>query len=121
MPDPIYLDHAATCERVDPLIAAGKVVVLGAHSTGTLVPNRILALSEMLNQAGATIGALLADYHVRFPLRRGMPREDVRSRLALPARTFEALVDAVRNALLAVTPEDCEGYFEHCGYSETAT
>ena len=37
------------------------------------------------------------------------------------ARTFEALVDAVRDALLAVTPEDCDGYFEHCGYGEPAT
>jgi transposase len=32
------------------------------------------------------------------------------------ARTFEVLLDAVRDALLAVTPEDCDGYFEHCGY-----
>jgi len=37
------------------------------------------------------------------------------------SRTFEALVQAVREALLAVTPEDCDGYFEHCGYGETAT
>jgi transposase len=37
------------------------------------------------------------------------------------ARTFEVLVDAVRDALLAVTPEDCDGYFEHCGYFEPAT
>lgn len=37
------------------------------------------------------------------------------------ARTFKALVDAVRGALLSVTPEDCDGYFEHCGYVETAT
>ena len=36
------------------------------------------------------------------------------------ARTYEALIDAVRDALLAVTPEDCDGYFEHCGYGETA-
>jgi transposase len=37
------------------------------------------------------------------------------------ARTFATLVDAVRDALLAVTPEDCDGYFEHCGYGEIAT
>jgi len=37
------------------------------------------------------------------------------------ARTFEALVGAVEKALLAVTPEDCDGYFEHCGYGEIAT
>ena len=37
------------------------------------------------------------------------------------ARTFDALVDAARDALLAVTPEDCDGYFEHCGYGEQPT
>ena len=37
------------------------------------------------------------------------------------ARTYDALVDAVGNALRAVSPEDCDGYFEHCGYCETAT
>jgi transposase len=37
------------------------------------------------------------------------------------ARSFNALIDAVKNALLAVTPEDCDGYFDHCGYFETAT
>jgi transposase len=37
------------------------------------------------------------------------------------ARTFDLLVDAVREALHSVTPEDCEGYFEHCGYNATPT
>lgn len=37
------------------------------------------------------------------------------------ARTYESLIDAVRDALLEVTPADCDGYFEHCGYAETAT
>jgi len=37
------------------------------------------------------------------------------------ARTLDALVEAVRAALLSVTPEDCEGYFEHCGYDATPT
>jgi transposase len=37
------------------------------------------------------------------------------------ARTFDALVDAVSDALRSVTLEDCEGYFEHCGYDATST
>jgi transposase len=37
------------------------------------------------------------------------------------ARTFDGLVDAVKAALLSVTPADCEGYFEHCGYDATPT
>lgn len=36
------------------------------------------------------------------------------------ARTFDALVDAVREALHAISLNDCEGYFEHCGYGDTS-
>jgi transposase len=32
------------------------------------------------------------------------------------ARTFESVVDATGDALRAVTPDDCDGYFRHCGY-----
>ena len=37
------------------------------------------------------------------------------------ARTFEALLDAVDEALRAITFEDCLGYFEHCGYGDTSS
>jgi transposase len=36
------------------------------------------------------------------------------------ARTVDALVDAVAEALHAITLEDCDGYFEHCGYGDTS-
>ena len=35
---------------------------------------------------------------------------------AAAARTFEAVVDATGDALRSITPEDCDGYFRHCGY-----
>jgi transposase len=35
---------------------------------------------------------------------------------AAAARTFLAVVDATGDALRSITPEDCEGYFRHCGY-----
>jgi transposase len=35
---------------------------------------------------------------------------------AAAARTFQAVVDATGDALRAITPEDCDGYFRHCGY-----
>ena len=37
------------------------------------------------------------------------------------ARSFEGLLDAVAEALRAITPEDCDGYFEHCGYGDTSS
>jgi transposase len=35
---------------------------------------------------------------------------------AAAARTFEAVVEATAEALRAITAEDCDGYFSHCGY-----
>ena len=34
----------------------------------------------------------------------------------LKARTFDDLVEALRQALRAVTPQDIQGWFTHCGY-----
>lgn len=34
----------------------------------------------------------------------------------LGARTHEALLDAMEEALRKVTPADAAGWFEHCGY-----
>lgn len=35
---------------------------------------------------------------------------------AAKARTLDALVEALRKALLAITPEHAEAWFSHCGY-----
>ena len=32
------------------------------------------------------------------------------------ARTFDSLLEAVRTALLAVAPDQAQGWFKHCGY-----
>lgn len=37
------------------------------------------------------------------------------------ARTFDAVVEAAKDALHSVTEADCQGYFEHCGYSDLPT
>ncbi len=34
----------------------------------------------------------------------------------LGARTHEALLEAMAQALSAVTPQDAAGWFDHCGY-----
>ena len=35
---------------------------------------------------------------------------------AAAARTFETVVNAAGDALHAITTQDCDGYFRHCGY-----
>ena len=35
----------------------------------------------------------------------------------LKARTFPALIEALKQALLAITPQDVQGWYAHCGYA----
>jgi transposase len=35
----------------------------------------------------------------------------------LKARTFSDLIEALKQALLAITPQDIQGWFAHCGYA----
>ncbi len=82
------LDLAADEVRtaVEGAAAAGDLVALdGAPLTeGTLLfsAQGFAALSERMKAA-------LADYHRQFPLRRGMPREELRNRLRQDSRAFD--------------------------------
>jgi selenocysteine-specific elongation factor len=87
-------DSAAIAERtglpldqvssvVDRLIGAGEVVRLGDH---------VLTAGEVASLRDA-VTSEVAGFHQKYPLRPGMPREDVRSRLRLPVRTTSALLE----------------------------
>ena len=82
------LDLAADEVRtaVEGAAAAGDLVALdsGPLTEGTLLfsAQGFAALSERMKAA-------LADYHRQFPLRRGMPREELRSRLRQDSRAFD--------------------------------
>jgi selenocysteine-specific elongation factor len=82
------LDLAADEVRaaVEEAAAAGDLVALdgGPLTEGTLLfsAQGFAALSERMKAA-------LADYHRQFPLRRGMPREELRSRLRQDSRAFD--------------------------------
>lgn len=62
--------------------------------------NELMVLGEWYSSVAGysalagKIGQALASYHRRYPLRSGMPREELRSRLKLPAEALEALLAA---------------------------
>jgi selenocysteine-specific elongation factor len=71
---------------VQSAVTAGDLLVLEGRplSEGTLLfsAQGFAALSERMKAA-------LADYHRQYPLRLGMPREELRSRLRLHSRAFD--------------------------------
>ncbi len=77
-----------------PLMAAGQVLWLGAS------PDQPDAADDgwLVSAAGwarleARLLPALRAYHGRYPLRRGMPREEARQKLRLPARALGAALD----------------------------
>lgn len=61
---------------------------------------------------------LLANYHTSYPLRLGMPREELGSRLRLESRVYAGFLDAVREAGLI---EEAEGNIRLPSHSVTLT
>ena len=86
------LDQTTAQQAIEELTEQGQVIVLG---------------TQLMSRAGwqrtlDKVVAMLTEFHGERPLRLGMSREEVRSRLKLPAAVFNPLLSqAVTNDLLA--------------------
>lgn len=76
------------------LLERQQVVVLTptAPTPQALAATAVLLRSEAWHSLQAQIDSLLADYHRQYPLRAGMPREELRQRTALDNRAFAAVL-----------------------------
>jgi selenocysteine-specific elongation factor len=77
------LSDAEAVQALDTLAGAGAVVRLGG----------VWLTRESFEQLTRRAAAALEEYHRQFPLRRGMPREQLRSRLRLAEDVFNAAVE----------------------------
>ena len=101
----LYVEHFLA-----PKLSEGQVVMLdklGAHR-----PTRI---RELIEARGAEL-VFLPSYSPDLN-----PIEEAFSKIKnilrkLGARTHEALLEAMEEALCKVTPSDAAGWFDHCGY-----
>jgi selenocysteine-specific elongation factor len=83
------LDAGAAREALDSLIASGDVISLpGAGLAG--VP--LLYSAEGLMSMTTRLREVLGGYHELSPLRPGMPKEELRSRLGLTPRVLDQLL-----------------------------
>ena len=79
-------------EALELLLDEGRAIMFGSARGGhDRVPgNRLLATASWWSDFGERLSQELADYHDRFPLRLGMPREAVRSGFRLEPKLFAA-------------------------------
>jgi transposase len=96
-----------------PSLRPGHIVVmdnLGAHKTGRV--------RELIEGEGCELWFLPAYSPDLNPIEEAFSKVKARLRKAA-ARTRGALVEAMGEALSAVTPRDARGWFAHCGYGST--
>jgi transposase len=96
-----------------PALRAGDVVVLD-----NLAAHKAAGVAAAINAAGATLLYLPPYSPDLNPIENMWSKVKAHLRSAA-ARTLEALGDAIDEALAAVTPGHCRGFFTHCGYPAT--
>jgi selenocysteine-specific elongation factor len=75
------------------LLASGEAVRLGAPgAAGPPQPTTLVMSLAGWNALAGQLHAALAGYHRQFPLRRGMPKEELKSRLGLIPRIYSAVL-----------------------------
>lgn len=98
---PASVPPGQTFEGVDPsraeeiftlLVAEGQLYLFGTGS------ERVAYTADGLEQATGLILDRVGDFHAMYPLRPGLPREEMRARLALSRGAFEALMDMLEES-----------------------
>ncbi|MGA7194667.1 MAG: selenocysteine-specific translation elongation factor [Anaerolineales bacterium] len=77
------LEDQTAKDALKELIADGRLVAL---------EDNLIIAQTLLNDMQIKIQTLLDDYHNQFPLRPGIPREELKSRLKLLPRVFNSIV-----------------------------
>ena len=81
------LEVRKAAAALEELTRSGQLVRLDDVTLTVEGGGLVMALSHW-SALRETVGATLAAYHQNFPLRRGIPREELKSRLKLPPRVF---------------------------------
>ena len=78
-------------------------VLLENGSLLALDGSRIIIPADMLQQMKNAMEEILSAYHDQYPLRLGMPREQLKSQLAFPSGLFDAVVRQMSTEQTLVT------------------
>jgi selenocysteine-specific elongation factor len=76
--------HVA-CEE---LLKTGEIIQFDEKENSLLLPQSYLATKIYWNQVKGMVIQEVSSYHKRHPLRQGIPREELKSRLKLPTRFY---------------------------------
>ncbi len=99
-----HLEPVRAAEALNELISDGRLLILEVGVADPLSELLTIA-SPNWNELREKADRILSSYHGKYPLRRGIPREELKSRLNLAPRLFNALIKklAAENLLVEET------------------
>jgi len=101
-------------EVLAPQLRAGDVVVMD-----NLTPHKASGVRQAIEAVGAELHYLPPYSPDLNPIENMWSKVKGKLR-SLAARSIDSLHDAIGTALATVTPDDCIGFFRHCGYFATS-
>ena len=105
----IFYGYIEQC--VVPTLKAGDILFMD-----NLSAHKVAGIEALIEACGAHL-IYLPPYSPDFnPIELAWSKVKTILR-RLKARTFPDLIEALKQALLAITPQDVRGWFAHCGYA----
>ena len=99
-----YLEDTAAQQAIEELIQGNEIVFLEEGKGEVNTNSDILVASKgYWEQLSSKTLKVIEDYHVTYPLRRGMQKEELKSRLKISSRLFAGLV-----RILTIQDQICE-------------
>jgi transposase len=102
----VYIEQVLT-----PTLRGGEIVVMD-----NLQPHKHDRVRRAIEAAGATL-VYLPPYSPDFNPIEPMWSKVKQSLRSAAARTFDALLEAIKNGLNSIRHDDCRGFFSGCGYA----
>jgi selenocysteine-specific elongation factor len=86
-----HLESDSASRAIKELMESGRLIAMEAGAVNSSSDVLVIALPHWNVLRDQTL-QMVHSYHRNFPLRRGIPREELKSRLKLTARLFSALI-----------------------------
>jgi len=85
------LEESQASQAVDELLSSGQLVALEPGKT-TARSEGLVSTRDYWVRITGQMNQYLEDYHKTYPLRRGMPKEELKSRLKIPPRILNSVL-----------------------------
>ena len=89
------LDSDTANQAVQELVSNGQVIPLEENQTNMLAPSSLVATRPYWEDLHRQLLQAVDEYHKNYPLRRGISREELKSRLKLSTRSYNAVLQRI--------------------------